>query len=183
MLEPKDIARVRKQLGLTQAQLAKLSGVSQSLIAKIESGKLDPSFSKLKALSDTLERLRRKNQRKAKDIMTTSIIKVDVDTPIREAVRLMTANAISQLPVFEGDRPVGSICDRTVVKALADAPSPKLILKKRSEEIMEPPFPTVDEETPVDLLYDLLNFYQAVLVTRRDSIVGIITKADLLKFD
>ena len=38
------ISKIRKQLGLTQIQLANLAGVSQSLIAKLESGRIDPSY-------------------------------------------------------------------------------------------------------------------------------------------
>ena len=49
MFELNEISRLRKQLGLTQAELAKLSGVSQSLIAKLEAGKIEPSYSKAKA--------------------------------------------------------------------------------------------------------------------------------------
>jgi predicted transcriptional regulator len=42
-------------LGLTQGQLAKIAGVSQSFIAKIESGKIDPSYSKVKTIFDVLD--------------------------------------------------------------------------------------------------------------------------------
>ena len=40
MFEIDDIVRLRKQLGLTQTELAKLSGVSQSLITKMEAKKV-----------------------------------------------------------------------------------------------------------------------------------------------
>ncbi|MBU4502216.1 MAG: helix-turn-helix domain-containing protein, partial [Nanoarchaeota archaeon] len=40
----------RNKIGLTQTQLARLAGVSQSLIAKIESKKIDPTFSKTKSI-------------------------------------------------------------------------------------------------------------------------------------
>jgi len=41
MLPPiEEIAKKRRILGLTQKQLAKLAGVSQSLIAKLESQKI-----------------------------------------------------------------------------------------------------------------------------------------------
>jgi predicted transcriptional regulator len=35
--------------------LAKFAGVSQSFIAKIESGKIDPSYSKVKTIFDVLD--------------------------------------------------------------------------------------------------------------------------------
>ncbi|MEM2547192.1 MAG: helix-turn-helix domain-containing protein, partial [Candidatus Bathyarchaeia archaeon] len=52
-----EIAKRRKLLGLTQKQLAKIAGVSQSFVAKVESGKIDPSYSKVKAIFDVLERM------------------------------------------------------------------------------------------------------------------------------
>ncbi len=58
MLPPiEEIANKRRLLGLKQAQLAKAAGVSQSLIAKLESGKIDSSYMKVKTIFDTLERL------------------------------------------------------------------------------------------------------------------------------
>ena len=44
MLDPKDIAKIRKRLGMTQNQLSEISGVSQSLIAKIEANKVAPTY-------------------------------------------------------------------------------------------------------------------------------------------
>ena len=43
--ELSEIKEIRKKFNLTQTQLANVSGVSQSLIAKIEAGRLDPTYS------------------------------------------------------------------------------------------------------------------------------------------
>ena len=51
----KSIGSLRRKLNLTQKQLAKLSGVSQSLIAKIESNRIDPSYSKVVSIFHALE--------------------------------------------------------------------------------------------------------------------------------
>ena len=40
----------RRKLGLTQSQLASLAGVSQSYIAKLEAGKIEPSYIKIKSI-------------------------------------------------------------------------------------------------------------------------------------
>ena len=47
-----DIARRRRQLGLKQGELAKAAGVSQSLIAKLEAGSIDSSYTKVKTIFD-----------------------------------------------------------------------------------------------------------------------------------
>jgi len=61
-----EIAKKRKMLGLTQKELARMAGVSQSSIAKIESGKIDPSYNKVKAIFDVLERMETKVNHTAK---------------------------------------------------------------------------------------------------------------------
>jgi len=48
------------------------------------------------------------------------------------------------------------------------------------EKLMDPPFPQVDENTPIEPIKSLLKYYQAVLIVRKERIVGAITKADLL---
>lgn len=49
------IAHLRARLNLTQVDLSKKAGVSQSTIAQIESGKKDPSVSTLKKLAGALD--------------------------------------------------------------------------------------------------------------------------------
>ena len=56
MEELKDIGRRRRQLGLKQVELARLAGVSQSLIAKVERGKIDLAYSKAQEIFRALER-------------------------------------------------------------------------------------------------------------------------------
>ena len=93
----------------------------------------------------------------------------------------MHNEAISQLPVFESGRVVGSITEKTILKILSETRSPTDAFKKRISDVMDDPFPTVSDETPVELLYQLLTFIEAVLVTERNVVKGIVTKTDLLK--
>ena len=44
------LKKIRKQLDLTQYAFAKEAGISQSMVAKIESGKLDPTYSYIKKI-------------------------------------------------------------------------------------------------------------------------------------
>jgi predicted transcriptional regulator len=50
-----------------------------------------------------------------------------------------------------------------------------------AEELMEEPFPQVNEDAPLSLISNLLQIYEAVIVTRKGVPGGIITKADLLR--
>ena len=77
MFEIDDIVRLRKQLGLTQTELAKLSGVSQSLITKMEAKKVEPAYSKVKILIETLQKKKRSDKRTAKNICSKTLKGLD----------------------------------------------------------------------------------------------------------
>ena len=49
------------------------------------------------------------------------------------------------------------------------------------DEVMEPAFPQVDSKAPVELAAGLLRHYDAVLVTAKGEVTGIVTKSDLMK--
>jgi predicted transcriptional regulator len=50
----------------------------------------------------------------------------------------------------------------------------------KAEDIMDKPFPIVDENDVMDVIHPLLEFHPAVLVYKKGSLKGIITKSDLL---
>jgi len=182
--ELSDIMKRRKRLGLTQKELAKLSGVSQSLIAKIEAGKIVPSYSKVKAIFDTLENLEEnvlKINIKAGDIMSRKVIGVKIDCKVTEASKIMLKYGFSQLPVFNKGRVVGSISEKDIMAFLSKGLKPEELSKLTVGDIMDEPFPQVSIKTPVFVINSLLQTFNAVLVTDRGKLVGIITKADMLK--
>ena len=61
------LKKIRKQLDLTQHQFAKNSGVSQSMIAKIEAGKLDPTYSYVRKIEDAMSSLTKHKEKEAKE--------------------------------------------------------------------------------------------------------------------
>jgi len=181
MYELTDLKGMRKVLGLTQAELAKLSGVSQSLIAKIEAGKVDPSYTRTKKIFEILESFEKKAGRCAKDIMEADLITTDFDAAVSDAVKIMHAKAISQLPILRSGEVVGSLSEKNLVEKIASGDGVEDILIKRVDEIMDDPFPTVSEDTPLELVAKMLNYYGAVLVLSSGKPAGIITRSDLLK--
>ena len=169
----------RRKLGLTQSQLAELAGVSQSYIAKLEAGNIEPSYVKVKSLFEALDRLEQKKQVSAGQIMNRSVVGIQMVTSISEAINIMRRNGFSQLPVMDGERSIGSISEGTLLDHML-ATRKNESLAKVVSEIMDEPFPQVGEDAPVSLLTNLLKFYPAVLVQKKGSIEGIITKADLI---
>ncbi len=176
-----EIGRRRRLLAMSQKQLAKLAGVSQSMIAKIESEHISPTYLKTKAIFDTLESLERRTELRAKEISHGKIVSVQVHDPVSKGVRVMRETGFSQLPVFNGNQVVGSLTEKIILEKLISATKPDEVSKQSVERIMDEAFPTVSEEAPISMVSALLQYAPAVLVTRRGHVQGIITKADLLK--
>ena len=176
-----DIAKKRRILGLKQAELAKLAGVSQSLVAKLESGKIDSSYTKVKTIFDVLDRLENKTKIQEQKVAPNEVIGIQKNEPVSRVVQLMKEHGYSQIPVFERKHSVGSISEKTILRQILAGKDLAKISKLTVEEIMEEAFPQVSEDAPLSLISSLLQTYSAVLVARKGTTVGIITKADLLR--
>ena len=178
-----EFQRRRKILKLSQYQLAKQARVSQSLIAKMESKRTEPSYNKVQMIDQALEleEQKQKTSIKAKDVYTNKIAKVNVSDLIIKAVKIMQNNGFSQLPIYDNSKVVGSITEHTILNAQSEKTNYKISSDMKVEKIMQPPFPQINEDTPIKPIRHLLEFYQAVLVLRKDRPIGIITRADLLK--
>jgi predicted transcriptional regulator len=176
-----EIIRKRKVLNLTQKQLSQLAGVSQSLIAKLESGKIDPSYTKVKAIVDVLNRLETKAEVNASRILHNRVVGVQKDDKVSKAVQLMKDLGYSQLPVFEGERSIGSISEKTILSQVLDGKELTQISKLSVEDIMDEGLPQVGDDAPLSIVSSLLRSYPAVLVSNKGKVLGIVTKADLLK--
>jgi predicted transcriptional regulator len=176
-----DIAKKRRVLGLRQQELAKLAGVSQSLIAKLESGKIDSSYTKVKVIFDVLDRLEAKTKIHEEKVVPNEVIGIQKDEPVSKVVRLMKEHGYSQIPVFDGKRSVGSISEKTILREILAGKDLAQISKLPTEDIMEEAFPQVGEDAPLSLISNLLQTYSAVLVARKGDVMGIVTKADLLR--
>ncbi len=176
-----DIAKRRRQIGLKQSELAKASGVSQSLIAKLEAGTIDSSYNKVKTIFDVLERLEFKTKIQTEKIIHKEVISVQKSEPTSIVVKIMKDNGISQIPVFEGKQSIGSISEKAIFHQILAGHDVEEISKQPVERIMEEAFPQINEDAPLSLITNLLQTYSAVLVYRHGNIIGIITKADLLR--
>ena len=169
-----EIKVIRKKLDLTQFELAKRAGVSQSLIAKIESGILDPTYTNAKKIFMALSDLEKKKELKAEDIVNKKIISINPDDDIKNAIYKMKKFQISQMPVIKDNKSIGFISESTVLENLTE--------KKANfvKDIMEESPPIISKETSSQLISSLLKHYSMILVARGGNLIGLITKADLL---
>ena len=155
--------------------------MSQSLIAKIESGKVDPSYMKAKKIFEVLESLQKKQSKKVSEIMTKKVISIDESKMVSMAIDLMDRHAISQLPVLSKGEVVGAVSEKLLVKYISNGKEVDELLKKKVKDVMEDPFPTLNEDAPVEVAAKLLNYYPAVLITAKGKMVGIVTRSDLFR--
>ena len=176
-----DIAKKRRQLGLKQAELAKLAGVSQSLVAKLEAGKIDSSYTKVKTIFDVLERLEAKTKIQEEKVVPNQVITIQKDEPISKVVQLMKQHGYSQIPIFNHKQSVGSISEKTILREILAGKEMAQISKLPVEAVMDEAFPQVSEDAPLSLISSLLQTYPAVLVAKKGNVTGIVTKADLLR--
>jgi len=180
LIEPRQLKKIRTQLGYTQGALAKAAGVSQSIIAKIEAGNVDPTFNTLSAISRALRATTTKQGKKAEDVMSSPVVGVQEGERIRLCAELMKRKGFSQLPVFSGEKMIGTITDSHIVTLLSEAQDPRRLLDDRVGNHILPIFAVVGRETPVEALFSLFRYLPAVLVETGDKVEGIITKIDLL---
>lgn len=179
--EIEGVARRRKLLGMTQKDFARLTMTSQSFIAKLESGKINPSYEIMKRILSALDSLEKRKEEEinAKKLYHRRVYSISEHDTVHTAARIMKRHNISQLPVMKDNMIIGSITEKIVVGLILKGK--KNIEKLKAAEVMDEPFPTIQESTPLSAVSSLLNYNPAILVTAKGKISGIITKADLIK--
>ena len=173
------IRQARLRIGVTQKQLASLTGVSTSMINQIESGKCKPSYETAKRIFETLNRSIEDNSPKAGEICCHEIVYTGPDDSLLKAAEIMRDKGFSQLPVFENGTPIGLITDEGIIQVMLND-GPENIGKRKTRHVMHPCPPMVDESTPARTLIPLVKFTKTVLVASKGKVIGIITQSEAL---
>lgn len=167
------LRKLRIEAKLTQKRLAELVGVSQAHIAKIEQGKVDP---RLSTVNKILQVLTEGKEKKCRDLMTRGVLFARPEDSVLKVSEIMVRHAISQMPVIDGHKVVGTITEESIIRKLG-----LNIANEKVKNVMDPPLPIVSEETSIDAIRPLLERRQGVLVAKGKKVIGIITRSDLLK--
>jgi len=175
------IKQIRLKIGITQKTLATMTGVSTSMINQIESGRSQPSYETAKRIFDSLANLEGKSSsHKAGEFCSKDVVKLKPSNTLHDAIKKMHESSISQIPIFNGQEPVGVISEDGIVKHLADLGEAELKNAKLADT-MEPVPPIVDYDTPANVLVPLIRYSKCILVSKKSKIMGIITASDTLK--
>jgi cystathionine beta-synthase len=119
------------------------------------------------------------------DHHTPALVTVASHQRVSEAIDLLHAYSVSQLPVVSGDDPsdlssvVGSVQEGSLLERLFRKPE---VLDAEVIEVMDAPFPTAERHMPVEEAFELLSKGRstAVLVTEQGRAVGVMTRSDIL---
>jgi cystathionine beta-synthase len=107
-------------------------------------------------------------------------ITIQHDETVKKALDLMKKNDISQLPIMEGTKMVGSITENSVLNFLIENPFRNS--DKHVTEIMGIPFPTVDENVPLSQINRYISrTTPAVIATDKSGSMYILTQYDIIQ--
>lgn len=173
MISPEEVAVLRRKHGLTQTKLSKESGISQSLIAKLERGLINPSYATMQALDAILAKLQDSGLT-AKSFVKRTPQDCKPTDAVQKIIELMGKHHFSQLPVVKAGVVLGLVTEQEVFTGLREG-------KTFVKEIMRTPPPIIPADANEALVYALLEHTPIVLVQEKGALIGVITKADVFR--
>jgi CBS-domain-containing membrane protein len=110
----------------------------------------------------------------ARDIMTSRVVTIRPEAGVHEAARLLAEHNISGVPVVDA---AGAMVGLVTEADLIGKPGETV------GDIMSRRVMSVGEGTPVDEIAQLLtsNHYKRVPIVRGDKVVGVVSRADIVK--
>jgi predicted transcriptional regulator len=180
-----ELRKMRKSLGISQKELARISGVSQSYIARLEKGEINPAYDKVRKIFEYLNtsgNRARDIDIKAEFIMTKDVDTCEMNDSIISALNKMREKGYSQLPVVTSDKRImGTITESDINDMLIKGTSIESLKLLTVKKVMGKVLPQLDKNSPISMIYPLLKYSNAVLIVDGAELKGIITKADVLK--
>ena len=109
-----------------------------------------------------------------------SLMTVGPGTTVADAIDLMEKTGISQMPVLQGGKAVGSVQEMTLARVLHDRDDPKAVTVG---DVMARPLPQLDVSTHLDEAYRLLMAgHTGVLAVSEGRVADIVTRIDLAHY-
>lgn len=119
---------------------------------------------------------------KVKDVMVTDLVVVDEDVSVKEAVERMNDFEIGCLLVMSGEKVVGILTERDVLRrVVAEGRKPEETLVR---DVMSKPLVVVDPETSLEEAVELMlkNKIKKLPVVKGNKLVGLVTFTDIARF-
>lgn len=115
-----------------------------------------------------------------RDVMTVGVVTVTPDTPVKEVASLLVGARVSGVPVVDGGRVVGIVSESDILPLHEGAPGHRV---QTAADVMTRKVVTLVEGMTVTEAARVLQRHRIkrAPVTRGESLVGIVTRADLLR--
>jgi cystathionine beta-synthase len=108
------------------------------------------------------------------------LVTITPDASVAQAIDLMQSTGISQLPVLQDGKSVGTIQEVTLARVLHDHGDPARV---SVGEVMARPLPTLEVSVHLDEAYRLLlSGNTGVLATSNGKVADIVTRIDLVQY-
>ncbi|MFT3766482.1 MAG: pyridoxal-phosphate dependent enzyme [Minicystis sp.] len=109
----------------------------------------------------------------------SSVVTASSTARVREVIDTMKSHGISQLPVLENGKLRGMVQEVDLLRHLVQG---RGTLDSTIVDLVESDYATVTPSTKVELLQGVLNDAKIAIVLDRDTVVGVVTKIDLIDF-
>jgi cystathionine beta-synthase len=107
------------------------------------------------------------------------VVTADSRSSVRDVIDIMKRHGISQLPVLDQGKLRGMVEEVDLLRHLVKGAG---TLDSTIADIVESDYATVTPSTKVELLKGVLNDAKIAIVLDRESVVGVVTKIDLIDF-
>ncbi|UCH37209.1 MAG: CBS domain-containing protein [Candidatus Bathyarchaeota archaeon] len=116
-----------------------------------------------------------------RDVMTTAVKTVRIDTSVRDAVRKMNKFFIGSILIVDEKRLVGILTERDILRRIVEQGTDASII--RVKDIMSSPVITVHPETNIEDAAQLMTQKQIkkLPVMEEGKLVGVVTSMDLMQ--
>ncbi|HVG20499.1 MAG TPA: CBS domain-containing protein, partial [Blastocatellia bacterium] len=105
------------------------------------------------------------------------LVSVGPEQQVNEALTMMNAYGLSQIPVLEEGKSVGSLREGKLMAKLLEN---RDLVQSKISDVMEKGFPVINEDVSVETAAKYLKSSPAILVEEYGRIVGIVTRHDVL---
>lgn len=139
---------------------------------------------------------------KARDIMTTEVVFVRKETPLKEVADSMSVHGISGVPVVDEEGKVAGVISEKDFLSMMDTKDTKSFMgvvaqcltskgcvaipmrKQKAEDIMSSPALTVGEDASISEIVDIFkekNCNRVPVIDRKDKLIGIVSREDIVR--
>jgi len=164
-----ELKQKRKDRSMTQTELARKAGVSQSFVAKFEAGNASPGYERVRRLETALDESER-----TIEPYIEPVVSVEPDASGREVLRKVVEGGYV-LVVRDGVQ-IGSILPPHILTYTAGG-----LRDRTAESLMDDPVPELSPHADEASLRSLLSGSPVVAVTEEGAITGAVTTGDVLR--